>query len=97
MSDNHGEKGKHIPIFLSQVICLEELSIDIFSGSAIGPEIWIDIDRQLDMPKFSNLRRLNFFFPPNFVGKDRAFIEEMLPLCTRRGILRFADNGGHTH
>jgi hypothetical protein len=81
--------GGHIPMLLSQITSLEELFIDISDASAIGSKVWTKIDLQLDHPRLSNLRRLNFTLDADRRAKDIGFIKGRLPLCTARGIVRF--------
>lgn len=81
--------GGHIPVLLSQIVSLEELSINFSYASVIEPEVWINIDRQLGRLQLSNLRRLNVVLNPNLGANDEAFIEEKLTSCDGRGIIRF--------
>jgi hypothetical protein len=89
MIQNGGEmrNGCHIPVLLSQIMSLEELSIRILYASDIEPEVWNSIDQQVDRLYFLNLQRLNIS-----LGRPSAkegYVKEMLPLCATRGILRF--------
>jgi hypothetical protein len=91
--------GDHIPVLISQVKSLEELTITIvFDAFFIKPEVWITMDRLLDQPQFSNLQRITFNLDRFCLGMDidRArywsnvvIIKKNLPLCHFRRILLF--------
>jgi hypothetical protein len=85
-------RGGHIPVVLSKITSLqvEDLSIGISDASAIGPDVWTKIDLQLDHPQFSNLRRLNFSLDADRRAEDIGFIQNRLPSCDTRGIIRFS-------
>jgi hypothetical protein len=81
--------GSHIPVLLSQVISLEKLRIDIFHAPRIEPEVWFNIDRQLNRPQFANLRRVKFELNPARRVEDVKLVKDNLPLSAARGIFLF--------
>lgn len=81
--------GSHIPVFLSQITSLQELYFDISHASAIEPEVWSDIDQQLNRPQFSNLRLVKFKLDPARRVVDSELVTDNLPLSAARGIFRF--------
>jgi hypothetical protein len=81
--------GYHIPVLLSQITSLEELTIYTVHPLHIKPEIWNSIDQQVDRLHFSNLRRLSIRLGPAHTARDIVFVTAKLPLCAQQGILRF--------
>jgi hypothetical protein len=82
------EIGCHIPVLLTQITSLQELTIEFSDTLVIESNIWNTIDRQADR---LNLQRFNIGLSWNISGKLKEIecVKEHLPLCVARGILRF--------
>jgi hypothetical protein len=83
--------GSYIPVLLSQVTSLEKLRIDIFHASDIEPEVWINIDQQLNRPQLANLLQVNLSVDSSSDRRteDSILVKDKLPLTVARGVVHF--------
>jgi hypothetical protein len=73
--------------FLSQVRSLQELSITVVDATNYDTNTWSEMDRLLEYPKFSDLRRVTIYHLRRDLNIE-AYLEEKLATCAVRGILR---------
>lgn len=95
--DDGTRNGGHIPVLLSLVRSLKEVTITIIDGFEIYPEVWSVLDSIFNQPQFTDLRKLTFYLNGNSV--DAAYIRTTLPSCDARGILHIywtSDQGDYS-
>jgi hypothetical protein len=83
-----------LPLLLSQVNSLEELTITI---SPVRPyesssDVWPEVDRILGESRFLDMQKVTIEFSDEEVDRmpiEVPIIKERSPLCAARGILNF--------